>query len=735
MSTASHRWLPVTALAVVGLVAWLVALVLRPSAQDEGDVPDDAFSAHRARAVLERIVGDESPHGVGTPANEAVRERIVAELEALGLEVELQRTFACRVTVCAPVVNILAKIEGTQGGPAVLLTSHYDSVHAGPGVADDLHAIAIAIETARSLVHTPARHDVLLLIDEGEEVGLLGAQAFVEESPHAADVAVVVNAEARGSTGLSSMFQTSDGNAELVRTFLDAAPRPRATSLAVEVYRRMPNNTDFTVLAEHGLPGLNFAFIDGVEHYHTPLDDLAHLDMGSLHHQGESVHATVIALANRELPIPSADNLVYADVLGTFVVAWPQSWTLPLAVALLVALLVLGRVAVQRGRVRAIRCPLGAVSALAVVLLTTCTAFGLALLVAWVHGEPVAAGARPDAFRIALWSTGALVGLSVATWLRAWAEPLELALGTAIAWTCVAIAIAATVPGAAVQLIAPTVVAAFGLAIATVRPRFQFSALLAGAIAMTIMWTDLALGLEDAFGFAATPLVAAPIGVVWSVVVPCLVTDRGGWTRLAAATLAITIAAVAWACIVPIHDEHTPRRVSITHYEDRSNGTSVDVLVSPGHPGAELLAAADFSAEAEAVVPWMPVPVFHARAPMTDAPAPVLDASGYRSQRGSDRAIVVFPAGSIRGLRVEGRDIAVDDSRDTKLYLFGVPRAGVSIAVEGASAGAHVTLVDCSAALPESAQRLAAVRPATAATFQWGDTSCISTVVQLAAAQ
>jgi hypothetical protein len=90
---------------------------------------------------------------------------------------------------------------------------------------------------------------------------------------------------------------------------------------------------------------------------------------------------------------------------------------------------------------------------------------------------------------------------------------------------------------------------------------------------------------------------------------------------------------------------------------------------------------------------------------------------------------VIFPAGSIAGVRVEGRSIAVRDDRDTRLYLFGVPAEGVAIDVDDPQPGTDVTLVDCSADLPESAQRLAAARPSTAATFQWGDTSCIATKV------
>lgn len=725
----SHRWLPVTALLVVALTALLVALGLQPG---EPEDPPTGFSAVRARAALERIVGEASPHGVGTEANAKVRERIIHELEALGLEVELQRTWACRSTVCAPVVNIIAEIPGREAGPAVLVASHYDSVHAGPGVGDDLHAVAISIELARSITSgEPPRRPVLLLVDEGEEVGLLGAQAFVDEHPRAAEVGVVVNVEARGTSGLSSMFQTSDGNAELVRTFVDAVPRPRATSLAYEVYKRMPNNTDFTVLAEAGLPGLNFAFIDGVEHYHTPLDDLAHLDMGSLQHQGESVHATVLALADRELPLPAVENLVYADVLGTFVVAWPEPWTVPLAAGLLVVLVALAVVASRRGRARGIRCGLGAVAAFATVLLGTCTAFGLALAVASMHGADVAALAQPTAFRVALWCATALVALSVAAWLRRWAESLELAFGVWIVWACLAIVVAVFVPGAAVQLILPTGVATLGLASAVLRPRAEFSGLLLGVVAATIVWADLAFGLEDAFGFAVVPLVAAPLAVLFTAVVPCLVTDRAGWTRLAALSLAAMTVAAAWACIVPLHDASSPRRVAITHYEDRTAGTAIDVLVSAGDPGPELLAAGAFSDTPERVVPWLPVAVHHAPSTMSDAPAPIFDARGFRSQRAADRAIVVFPAGSIEGLVVEGRSVAIHDGRDTTLYLFGVPREGVAIEAIGPKRGTEVVLVDCSSTLPESAQRLASVRPRTATTFQWGDTSCVATSVPL----
>ena len=52
--------------------------------------------------------------------------------ERTHMAAELQRTFACRVIVCAPVVNILAEIPGQQPGPAVMLASHDLRWHGDP---------------------------------------------------------------------------------------------------------------------------------------------------------------------------------------------------------------------------------------------------------------------------------------------------------------------------------------------------------------------------------------------------------------------------------------------------------------------------------------------------------------------------------------------------------------------------------------------------------------------------
>ena len=95
----------------------------------------------------------------------------------------------------------------------MLLAAHYDSVPAGPGAGDDGVGVASVLEIARVLRQLPAlRHPIILLIDEGEEAGLLGARLFVAEHPAARTVRAVVNLDARGDSGPSLMFETGAGD-------------------------------------------------------------------------------------------------------------------------------------------------------------------------------------------------------------------------------------------------------------------------------------------------------------------------------------------------------------------------------------------------------------------------------------------------------------------------------------------------------------------------------------------
>jgi hypothetical protein len=541
---------------IVALLACLAAGALAllrsgPPAPAGLDAPAREFSASRARERLAALLADEAPHPVGSAAGAALRGRLVAQLRELGLAPEELPGFACSENgSCAEVVNVLVRISGQEPGPALLLATHHDSVPAGPGAADDGHGVAVVLELLRALQSDgPLRRPLLVVFTDGEEAGLLGARAFVEH-PAFAEVGAVINLEARGTGGAARMFETSDGNAALLAAYAAGAPRPSAHSLSYEIYRRLPNDTDLSVFKRAGAQGLGFAFIGGVRRYHTPRDDLAHLDLGSVQQQGDSALGATRALLAAGIQ-PAAGNSTYADLFGLVLLRWPASLDLALAgLALLLTLLAAWRGAAvpgdrsaqspavsqdmskqspgapsspaapaspADGRLRP-RSLLAAAAATLLLgpLLGACGAV-LALWLVGVASEPVEQWPASPAILLltaaAAASAFAVFGLGR---VAARVGPRAQAVGAWLVWSLLAVAVAVVMPGASILLIAPALLA--GLALAA--GRAGLATTLGGALAFAL-WVPLIPALVDALGLNAW-LAGALVGWTWGVAAPCL---------------------------------------------------------------------------------------------------------------------------------------------------------------------------------------------------------------------
>lgn len=304
----------------------------------EGDAPDVVFSAVRAEAILRDLLQENQPHVAGSPQNLIVRDRIVEHLRAAGYQPEIQSLYHCnaRNGACSPVDNIIAVKSGAEGKQALMLSAHYDSSWAGPGAADSGAGVAALLEIARMSADFPAfENDVVFLFPDSEENGLIGADAFAAHHPLFVKVRAVVNLEARGVSGPSVMFETGAGNRSLIRVFSKNVQRPVANSLTYEMYRRMPNDTDFSVYRQEGRTGLNFAFTQGVAAYHSRVDDTDHLDLGSLQHHGDNAWSMLQALADRNLArLPSREDAGYMDLFASTLLHYPVSITGGLALVL-----------------------------------------------------------------------------------------------------------------------------------------------------------------------------------------------------------------------------------------------------------------------------------------------------------------------------------------------------------------------------------------------------------------
>jgi hypothetical protein len=303
-------------------------------------VPEDGplmeFSAGRALKHVRNIAA--KPHPTGSKENVEVREYLLKELDLLGLKTEVQKSTAVNLDGwgIGTIKNIVARLPGERGNKAILFVAHYDSVPSGPGASDDGASVAAILETLRAIKQgPPLKNDLIVLFTEGEEDGLYGATAFVNEHPWVKDVALTFNFEARGVSGPSWMFQTSDKNNWLIEEFAKAAPSPFANSLANEIYKLTPNDTDFTLFANKGMAGLNFAYIDGFTHYHTKLDSVENLDARSLQHQGDYALALARHFGNLNLDAKGTNNEIYFNIFGAGIIHYSQFWALPLALLIL----------------------------------------------------------------------------------------------------------------------------------------------------------------------------------------------------------------------------------------------------------------------------------------------------------------------------------------------------------------------------------------------------------------
>jgi hypothetical protein len=255
------------------------------------------FRVDNARAHLDRLT-NAGPRPTGSPANVAARAYLVDQLRLFGFDVRTQTVDASRPEYgrTMRVTNIIATRAGSRSD-AIALVAHYDSVAIAPGAMDDGIGTAVALESARILVAAPAlRHTLVVLLTDGEEFGLMGAVGAMGDAELRARLKGYINLESTGSTGPAILFESGPNNEPLIRAWAAATPRPHGASYALEIYKRLPNDTDFSILKAAGIPGLNMAPVGNSHAYHTSRDTADRVSAETLLHMGESTVTTMRAM-------------------------------------------------------------------------------------------------------------------------------------------------------------------------------------------------------------------------------------------------------------------------------------------------------------------------------------------------------------------------------------------------------------------------------------------------------
>ncbi len=748
-----NPWLRVILLAAVAVAVWaLVKYGEVMPAVAPADAPASQFSALRAEAVLARLLGPEVPHPASTPANAAVRARIIAEFAKLGITAGTYTGEGCFIEkhgatlACATVTDVIAPVlPGT--GKAIVMLAHYDSVPAGPGAADDESSVAAILESARALRAKggTSLHPVIAVITDGEEYGLLGAAAFLDNPTLKAKVGAVVNAEARGNQGQSRLFQTSPGAAGLIDLYADHLGSYATSSLYAEIYKFMPNDTDLTLFIRDGLPSVNFAFADNVAHYHTPLDTRANLSVASLQQQGDNMLGMTAALANTDFARLKTHDEIYLDIFGRWLPRLPQSWALPLSLVLLVLLAL--AVALNRDG-RGNRAETLRAAAVFPVLLIGPAVLGwlLALIAQGLSGQPDPAYAHPLALRCSLALAVLMVTILVSRWagLRASASAVWL-------WLAVlGVAAAALLPGISPYFLLPVLVATV-LLLATARLGWDSlageAALLISALASLVLWLGLCVSGETLMGLKLFALFTVPAAVAAATLVPLLAARR---VPLSAAGMCFAGAVIAAgiAGFEPAYSEIAPQRLNLNYVYDGASGKAVWAADAAAPLPLALRQAAIFSTTPEKPFAaswsraWLaPAPKGDLQAPRAAIVTNQMDGKLRRvtlALSGSPEAammwLMVSGKAGLSHVILGGKAIAAPSSwaneKQIGIVCMSSDCAQASITLTMANNGPlALTLIERRVGLPPFAAGLLAARPKTAVPSQFGDgTMLIATV-------
>ncbi len=299
--------------------------------------PAGLFNDQNARAHVGMLAGTIGSRPIGSPANERARDYIIDQLRQIGFEVRVQADESRRPAIgrAARVANIIAVRQGSRS-EAVGIMCHYDSVAAGPGAADDALGVAAALEAARVLAaRANPTWTLMVLVTDGEEWGLMGAAALATDRDVMRRLNAYINLDSIGAAGPPMLFEAGPRNDWLLSAWRRIAPHPRGGSFAGEIYRRLPNDTDFSILKLQDIPGLNLAAVGDGYAYHTSRDTPERLAPATLRQTGEQVVTVVAGLDTVDITQRSSAERTYFDLAGRSAVAYGPYVGLALAFAAL----------------------------------------------------------------------------------------------------------------------------------------------------------------------------------------------------------------------------------------------------------------------------------------------------------------------------------------------------------------------------------------------------------------
>lgn len=752
------------------IIAGSVFLALRltnPPHSIPASAPAAEFSSGRALKHVELIAA--KPHPIGSLSHREVRDYLLQQLSTMGLNPEVQQTAVVNrrrssSINAATVENVVARLKGSGGGKALLLAGHYDSVPTGPGASDNAAGVATLLETARALkAHPPLQNDVIFLFTDAEEVGLLGARAFVNQHPWAKDVGLVLNFEARGNSGPSIMFETSANNQWLIKGFGQAVPYPVANSLTYEIYKLLPNDTDLSVFREANFAGLNFAYINGFTHYHSSLDTPGELNERSLQHHGSYALSLTRFFGNQNLAGEKGPDAIYFDLFGLVLVRYPAQLAIALAVLSLLLLVAVIYLGFRRGHLKLT----GILFGYGVILMSLIVTPLIIMLIWWlVGGLQSARGLNTQAlsyhqnlYLLSFVILTLAINATLYLWLQRKLSLANLAVGAAIWWALLTVLSSLLLPGASYLFIWPLLFYLIGLGYLMLDRDWQAkpvnSSVVMSLVALPalVMWSPVIFLIFAAMGFDAVIAVVVMVTLMTALLILPLrsIAMSHIWLAPGAAALA-GLVLLAIGIFVTGYDSAHPKSDHLFYALNATSGKAVWASSDekPDEWTGQFLTGEARRQELSEFIPWRRDSFLHNSAPVMPLASPdatLLDDStsdGLRtlklrvkSLRQAPLMTIVMDAdtavhtATINGQQVSSDDPSVgqNDRQRWRLNYYAVPAEGIDLMLQvKAATPVKLLVMDQSYGLPEIPGAAYKPRPSHLIPSSWNSLSDLTLV-------